>query len=249
MNCSEVLELLSAYADGEVAAAEKVEVHLAGCDACRKRLEAIETLQGKLRRSMADPMRSPDLTASVIAQLPGQRIERPRRWVWATVAAFLILAGAFRLAFWQAQPTMPQIVARPPKLAAPLPGEGLTNMRPRVVRAPGKPTPELSVSGTRFPKHREPRRFAQQRPQRRPPGKEPSASLRLASLPAIKIDVHEVPLSQAGRGIRKEMTATFVIGSVTVSRGTLRVSDPPPVDPEAANIERPPLPPTVIEST
>ncbi len=57
LSCSEVLERLSAYVDGELSAAERAHIdeHLQGCDACTRFGGEFGTLVKALRTQLGAP--------------------------------------------------------------------------------------------------------------------------------------------------------------------------------------------------
>jgi anti-sigma factor RsiW len=80
--------LLSAYADGELDAAQRadVEAHLAVCTECKRELSMIRTLGGAMREA-----RSESGAASVWSAVD-RRINRPFGWI-LVVAGVLVWAG------------------------------------------------------------------------------------------------------------------------------------------------------------
>jgi len=91
-----VLDLLSMYLDGELAAGARAEVdtHLRGCAACARRLEELAAVDAAARELPvpAPPGYFEALPARVRARLPAPRRKAPPVWVWAA-AAGLALAG------------------------------------------------------------------------------------------------------------------------------------------------------------
>ncbi|MFQ5847902.1 MAG: anti-sigma factor family protein [Candidatus Methylomirabilales bacterium] len=129
---------LSAYVDGELGVPEirRLEVHLAGCDACRQEQRNLEKLQGLLRQGLRDPRPEvpPVLWPGVRVRIEGGRPhgivtawmrriweagwERPRlSLAGAAFATFLILSAAYL--FWEA-PTG----RAPGQIVSVEPGEG-----------------------------------------------------------------------------------------------------------------------------
>jgi hypothetical protein len=86
--------LLAEYVDGTLdpAARAEVESHLAGCSRCREEL----ALAGEARRALAglDEVPAPEgLTFAVRRRAQGQGPSRTGRWVAATAAAAVLIAG------------------------------------------------------------------------------------------------------------------------------------------------------------
>ncbi len=103
MKCDEVEEMLSAYADGEIGGhkAAEVRTHLAGCESCSDRLEALEVLQSKLGEMMSERLKGPDVLDAVMASLPvrGRPVLPRLAWVFAGIAMAAIVC-------WQSVPRM-----------------------------------------------------------------------------------------------------------------------------------------------
>ena len=99
MKCSEVSELLSAYADGEVSGREaaRLKAHIEQCDACRAELEALGALQSRLTEMMGEPMEGTDVSDLVMASLPARRRPLFLRWAWVGAAACLLALIGLRL--------------------------------------------------------------------------------------------------------------------------------------------------------
>ncbi|MCY1137296.1 zf-HC2 domain-containing protein [Actinoplanes sp. Pm04-4] len=74
MACERWREMLSAQLDGEDDPADRpaVEAHLAGCAGCREWLDRAASVNRLTSTSMATP---PDLSAAILAALPGKRDE------------------------------------------------------------------------------------------------------------------------------------------------------------------------------
>ncbi|PKN59502.1 MAG: anti-sigma factor [Deltaproteobacteria bacterium HGW-Deltaproteobacteria-14] len=71
IRCTEVLERLSDYVDGDLAAAERarIDLHLAGCDWCERFGGAFAATFGRLRQGLADAAVDPALRARLDAAL------------------------------------------------------------------------------------------------------------------------------------------------------------------------------------
>jgi anti-sigma factor RsiW len=91
VTCSQASELLTAFVDGELTAAEKaaVEAHLAGCAVCQAQVASLRAAIGTLAALPAlEP--SPAFEEAVLAALRPTRTHRPH---WARRAAVLLVAG------------------------------------------------------------------------------------------------------------------------------------------------------------
>jgi anti-sigma factor RsiW len=110
--CQELNPLFAAYADGDVAPADRasVEVHLAKCPPCRARIAEQRAVRDVLaaRRPVLRPCAPGDLRARCAAQAAGSGVRRRfgsrpflNRWVPVSVAASLVLAiaGVFFFSF------------------------------------------------------------------------------------------------------------------------------------------------------
>ncbi|OGR87868.1 MAG: hypothetical protein A3J74_06335 [Elusimicrobia bacterium RIFCSPHIGHO2_02_FULL_57_9] len=81
MECRELKELLSAYADGQASSEEQVLLlaHLEGCPACRRELKLFQTMKTALRR-VCSPAVPADLRAALLAQAARRR-SKPTPWL------------------------------------------------------------------------------------------------------------------------------------------------------------------------
>jgi len=93
-----VLDRLSMYLDGELAASARseVEAHLRGCAACARHLEELAAVDAAAREL---PVPAPtgyfdSLPARVRARLPAPRRRAPPVWVWAAAAGLALAALA-----------------------------------------------------------------------------------------------------------------------------------------------------------
>jgi hypothetical protein len=95
MQCVDLSDLLSAYADGQTlpAQSEAVEAHLAGCAYCRRVLARFKQTNTLLSLTRGETWTPPDLRLRV--RLAYQRAEQPkRRSVWlAAITAGVAAAG------------------------------------------------------------------------------------------------------------------------------------------------------------
>lgn len=103
MSCAACREAVSAGLDGESADLPEhlVDVHLAGCAACRSWADAAAEVTRRARLTPAVPV--PDVTAAVLGRLPAApRPEvvpvRARRWLDAVARLALLVVGAGQLA-------------------------------------------------------------------------------------------------------------------------------------------------------
>jgi hypothetical protein len=105
MNCGNLKELLSAYADGELARTQKdfIEEHLAGCADCRATLARYHETGEKLR-SLHTMSRSVDIKDATMSSIKVVSLTgKPRRWLrpalagGAAIIVICILAIIFAL--------------------------------------------------------------------------------------------------------------------------------------------------------
>ncbi|MGQ9675961.1 MAG: GerMN domain-containing protein [Chloroflexota bacterium] len=127
MSCEELAEALSAYADGELEGAERVqlELHLAQCDACREQLEGYRQVTRQLQ-SLGDVQPTVSLRTSVQASISDQHRSGsgwgllPRLTVGVALAGVMIvlaaalsrMPGLEQISQLAAQPTPPEAVVR-----------------------------------------------------------------------------------------------------------------------------------------
>ncbi|MEU2348387.1 zf-HC2 domain-containing protein [Modestobacter sp. NPDC049651] len=99
MRCAACREAVSAGLDGESPGVPQqwVDEHLAGCAACRGWAEAAAEVTRRARLTPVD-VAVPDVTAAVLARLPGARVHGPRRWVDIALRVALLAAGIGQLA-------------------------------------------------------------------------------------------------------------------------------------------------------
>src|SRR5687768_2641675 len=111
MNCDRANNLLSAYADGELDAGERVDVegHLSTCAACRSAAEALRLQDADLRRAFAPRRRAAAAVAERLelespagpSPAPARTGATGRRWwgvaVAAAAAGFLLAVALLRL--------------------------------------------------------------------------------------------------------------------------------------------------------
>lgn len=118
-----VLDRLSLYLDGELAAAERSEVesHLRGCAPCARHLEELAAVDAAARELPvpAPPGYFDSLPARVRARLPRSRRRTPPVWMWAAAAGIAIAALAPVL-FQQTKAPVPEAApVREPAPTAP----------------------------------------------------------------------------------------------------------------------------------
>jgi len=96
MNCRDLEELLSAYADGELSRTqwEFIEEHLAGCADCRATLAEFKTV-GRQLASLRETPTSPDISKSTLSKIKTTKAlpdKSYRRWLRPVTAAAAIVA-------------------------------------------------------------------------------------------------------------------------------------------------------------
>lgn len=107
MKCSEVLNEISAYLDGELSAAqsESVKAHLSECDACREEYESLAHVS-ELMRKMPAGFRAPEgFKDAVMARIAAEPQPAPvkaaptrfRRWAVGVAAGVLLVVGSFAI--------------------------------------------------------------------------------------------------------------------------------------------------------
>ena len=113
MQCKEVRDKLSRYADGEFGgrAAADIKHHLNECQACRSAAESLIALQSIVSDSLKERIPYPDLSGAVMSQLsaPKRSALKPT-WAWAAAAA--VLAAVAILAYQWPTTSPPQAPAR-----------------------------------------------------------------------------------------------------------------------------------------
>jgi hypothetical protein len=103
MNCRDLEELLSAYADGELSRTQRefIEEHLSGCADCRATLARFETAGSQLASLRETPV-SPDISKSTLSKIKAVGINAPKDWrSWlrpVTTAAAIMAVIAIMLA-------------------------------------------------------------------------------------------------------------------------------------------------------
>jgi predicted anti-sigma-YlaC factor YlaD len=115
MRCAEMVELISAYADGQTTPAEtqSIKAHLADCNHCRAVLRRQQQTRRLLHLVGDDTWTPPDLRLRVAQALRRPERARPRRWgvLSAAVAGIAALVVAIGLLGGQ---VLPQQAAPPP---------------------------------------------------------------------------------------------------------------------------------------
>lgn len=107
MQCRDLKELLSAYADGELSRTQKefVEEHLAGCADCRATLEGYRAVNQKLTTLRKTPTMS-DIKGSTMSSIKGKRMRKPiQRWLRPSLA--IIPVAVILIAIMIIQPWIP----------------------------------------------------------------------------------------------------------------------------------------------
>ncbi|MBC7997537.1 MAG: zf-HC2 domain-containing protein, partial [Leptolyngbya sp.] len=105
MNCDDVTELISAFADNELSQ-EKLSLlnsHTASCSDCSKYLDEVKELSGQIKQVASLSPPSSDFQARIIDSLNdqikhmhrGQKSRRPASIIFAVAASFFVsIAGA-----------------------------------------------------------------------------------------------------------------------------------------------------------
>jgi len=159
-----VLDRLSLYLDGELAAAARTEVetHLRRCSACARHLEELAAVDAAARELPvpAPPGYFDSLPARVRARLPAPRRRTAPVWVWAA-AAGVALAALTPLLFRQTASPVPEaapteetarVAAPPATIAAATPDEApLAGGERAKTRAAPKDTGRSSLAPTPLP--------------------------------------------------------------------------------------------------
>lgn len=109
MNCTQCLQALDAYVDGDAAPdlAAEVETHLVTCPSCREQLHALRSLLAKAGQLPREIRPATDLWPGIEAQLQGQgqpaavgKVRHfPAVWLAAAATVSLLLGGG--LVAWQ----------------------------------------------------------------------------------------------------------------------------------------------------
>jgi Anti sigma-E protein RseA, N-terminal domain len=110
---SEKFELLSAYLDGEVSAAERkqVEEWLTSDAELQKTYQQMLALQGGLRSMPASPSMP---TEQLVSQVMGRLDRQPKRWAWGSLgAAAALVIGALSGLLTGNQNGMMQVAQQP----------------------------------------------------------------------------------------------------------------------------------------
>jgi anti-sigma factor RsiW len=110
-------ELLDARLDGRLSEAESAELdrHLAECERCRRRLEALRAVRGMLREALPDEAPPAGLEAAIAAALDQEDASAPAtprrraapRWLLPLAAALVVGVGAVVLWLGRTPPAPP----------------------------------------------------------------------------------------------------------------------------------------------
>jgi hypothetical protein len=133
MNCRDLEELLSAYADGELSSTQRefIEEHLSGCADCRATLAQFETAGHQLA-SLRETPASPDISKSTLSKIKAVGINAQkdrRRWlrpvtaVAAIMAVIVIMLVAQPWSMESSEAMAASIVRNSPEVQAALNGE------------------------------------------------------------------------------------------------------------------------------
>jgi anti-sigma factor RsiW len=89
MKCNEILDKLVLYSEGELDARDTAEIdrHLRDCPKCRQRLEKLQALRKCITKNLMEPILTPDMSESIMADLPKKATPAVRRWSWSWAAA------------------------------------------------------------------------------------------------------------------------------------------------------------------
>jgi len=111
MNCTDIAPLLDDYIDGALPpdAVRNVDQHLAGCERCRREVDAIRSLLADARSMPLAIQPGRDLWGGIEERLPGTtpaaalsaRPSRYRHLVQLAAALFLLIAGATLATMYQ----------------------------------------------------------------------------------------------------------------------------------------------------
>lgn len=251
MNCSERYDSLMQYAWGELNTdtASEMEFHLAGCERCRKKLEALKSMNACLRGSLSQSEDSPDMTSAVLSALPSKPKQRMVRWLVAsglTAAAVLLLIRLNLPA--QHEPTrqvkLPekQVIRSETKNIPPAPKLGVREQdiarKPKTTWAAVRPLTTKRPSAIRLPKPT----AAAVNPVTHDQEKQPLIPDTAANKDAVvtvRIDPPQVVTDQDGT--RSSATIKMEICGVEVTHTSEVVTLPPPPNPDAESIQRPEL--------
>src|SRR5438105_11026212 len=101
MECKDTQQLLTAYADGEVAVPETLDIerHMGNCPGCRAEHATQVTLRAAIKRDMTYFHAPERLAKRIRAALPRTAAEPTReRWSWSWTNAGLALASLAAIA-------------------------------------------------------------------------------------------------------------------------------------------------------
>ena len=125
MNCQQTQELMSAYLDAELDAADvrRVQSHLEGCEDCREALMRLETLQSRVAGQATVYQAPPHLRHRIQVALAAQRAPAPvapkprgrfAAWPWAWinlgVATAASAAFAVTLSLYMSKPSSSDVL-------------------------------------------------------------------------------------------------------------------------------------------
>ena len=239
---------------GDVCRPEDVDLekHLAACPQCRKRLNALELLQSKIRDGLRLPIESPDMTDAVMSLLPvsSKQVVWRRTWVWAA-AACLLTAIAVGVYFRTPKPVgTEKMVIRRPAVVSPNPAppvhiasKKLDTVGPESPSG-GLKTPRIRVSDN--PRTAPgPRRIVRSESPAIKASKEklPSAivPLETARLSSMQAWAEEDSSYSDGRERRSRLVVSISIGNIKIREMKENIVLPIGQNPDAESIERPPL--------
>ena len=131
MKCTEVIERLCCFADGECDHAEEAHIreHLTSCESCRRQAQLLEVMQVRTAQALHETAKAPDLTKPVLSHLPSARKRVSHGRIWLPAAAvFVLLAVGLGIVLHPGRvlhplqfvigPTQPQRVALVPHISS-----------------------------------------------------------------------------------------------------------------------------------
>lgn len=262
MKCVDVVNKLSAYADGELRGREaaRLREHLSGCESCRKRSEVMVLLQSRLEETMNTPIDAPDLSDQVMNLLPKPSRPVYVRFVWAGAAVgCLVLLVVIALSLHAPQPGVNTRTVTPPSKSIVRRPDKQPEMEPKQSIEEQQPQPSpVIVESTRLSMHSHKKLYRpHHRPDRTPivdhtddykldnspdVAVRPDTALDNAVEPTSAVEVHvERQMSAIDTGAAQmDITTSAIAGSMTIRQVKQTVYYLPP-NPDAQEVDRPQL--------